>query len=85
MRQMAYDLRRLLRKGLIGRVPRTHRYQVTRAGRQLILFCTKLDTRALCRGLAQLYRPALPTKLSSAWQHFERAVDGLLTEAHLAA
>ncbi len=85
MRQMAYDLRRLRRKGLIERIPRTHRYQFTRAGRQLILFCTKLYSRALCRGLAQLYHPALPTKLGSAWQHFERAIDGLLAEARLAA
>lgn len=85
MRQMAYDLRRLLRKQLIARVPKSHRYRLTQLGRQLVLFCTKLYARVLCRGLAQIQHPTVPTKLSAAWHGFERAVEGLLNEARLAA
>ncbi len=51
---MAYNLRRLIRKGLIERLPRSHRYRLTDLGRQLILFCAKLHTRVLCSGLRQL-------------------------------
>ncbi len=54
-RQMAYDLRRLVRKGLLERIPRTFRYQLTDHGRQLILFCAKVYQRVIGRGLARLH------------------------------
>lgn len=44
--QMTYDLRRLLRKGIIRREPGKNRYTLlTPYGRRVILFFTKLNVR----------------------------------------
>jgi len=83
--QMAYDLRRLRRKQLIARVPKTFRYHLTALGRQLIIFCTKLYSRVLCRGLGQL-EPSYPTvQLNRILRQFEKSLDALLEEARMAA
>jgi hypothetical protein len=59
IRQMAYDLRRLARKGLLERLPDCNRYQLTDLGRRLVAFCAQLYNRVFYRGLAQLH-PATP-------------------------
>jgi hypothetical protein len=85
-RQMAYDLRRLVRKGIIARVPRTHRYELTDAGRLLILFCSRLYAHALCPGLGQLLAPPdQPSPLATAWRRFDDRVVDLLDAARAAA
>ena len=38
--QMTYDLRRLRRKGLIRRIPKSQRYQLTAFGRRTAVFFT---------------------------------------------
>jgi hypothetical protein len=89
-RQMTYDLRRLRRKGLICRVPRSHRYQLTRDGRQLAVFLTKTYTRIVNPSLAEL-DPTLPepiarrTPLGRPWREFERALAQRITDAALTA
>jgi hypothetical protein len=52
--QMTYHLRRLRLHGLIGRIPGTHRYRVTRQGWRTALFCTRTFNRLLRPGLAQI-------------------------------
>jgi hypothetical protein len=52
--QMTYHLRRLRLHGLIERVPKTHRYQVTDSGWRTALFCTRVYSRVLRPGLAQV-------------------------------
>jgi hypothetical protein len=89
-RQMTYDLRRLRRKGLIQRIPRTQRYQLTREGRRLAVFFTKTYTRIVNPALAEL-DPTLPTEiarrepLATAWHAFERALDDKIKQAAIAA
>jgi hypothetical protein len=89
-RQMTYDLRRLRRKGLIARVPRTQRYQLTSEGRRLAVFFTKTYTRIVCPSLAEL-DPALPdpiarrTPLGRPWRDFEHALDQRIDDAALTA
>src|SRR5207245_5694250 len=56
-RQMTYDLRRLRRKGLIRRVPRSQRYQLTRDGRRTAVFFTKTYTRIVDPSLGELAPP----------------------------
>ena len=85
MRQMAYDLRRLIRKGLIERLPRSHRCRLTDLGRQLILFCPKVYTRVVCGGLRQFDVGHPPTQLNIAWRSFEVALNSLLQQARLTA
>jgi hypothetical protein len=53
-RQATYDLRRLKRKGLIQRVPATHRYQLTPLGGRVAVLFTKTYGRVLAPGLVQL-------------------------------
>jgi hypothetical protein len=85
-RQMTYDLRRLRRKGLIRRVPRSQRYQLTSDGRRLAVFFTKTYTRIVCPALAEL-DPKLPnhiartTALGRPWREFEHALDQRIAAA----
>jgi len=52
--QMTYALRRLRLKGLIERIPHTHRYGLTELGLKVVTFFTKLHHRLFCPGLAAL-------------------------------
>jgi len=89
-RQMTYDLRRLRRKGFIQRIPRTHRYQLTREGRRLAVFFTKTYTRIVNPSLAEL-DPTLPadvaarTPLATAFRAFEREIEEKIKQAAIAA
>jgi hypothetical protein len=57
--QMTYHLRRLRLHGLIERLPASHRYQVTEFGWRVALFFSRVYTRVLRPGLAQIV-PAAP-------------------------
>ena len=70
--QMTYHLRRLRRHGLIERIPRSHRYRVTRRGWRTVLFCTRLYNRALRPGLALI----MPEEARDD-SELRRAFDGL--------
>jgi hypothetical protein len=85
MCQMAYDLRRLCRKGLLQRLAGANRYQLTDLGRQHILFCAQVYSRVFCSGLAQL-RPDYPSNaLNTAWRTFDAKLGDLVNKGHLAA
>jgi len=87
-RQMGYDLRRLARKGLLHRPPRTLRYELTPYGRRVALFLTKLRLRLLRPGL-QAADPqislATPPPVRLAFDQLDIALDAMLDAARLAA
>jgi hypothetical protein len=89
-RQATYDLRRLIRKGLIQRLPGTQRYLLTPLGRRVAVLFTKAYGRVLAPGLATL-DPALPaelvgrTPLAVAWRGFNHALDTYIDQQVLAA
>jgi len=89
-RQATYDLRRLKRKGLIVKVPRTWRYQLTTLGRRVAVLFTKTYGRVLAPGLSAL-DPRLPedlagrSQLAVAWRRFERVLDDFIEEELVAA
>jgi hypothetical protein len=85
--QITYDLRRLRVHGLIERIPRTHRYQVTDTGLRHALFLTRLHTRFLRPGLAGLTSPSppVPSRLRAADRAYRDAIDELARNAGLAA
>jgi hypothetical protein len=56
--QISYDLRRLCVHGLIERIPRTHRYQVTDTGLRHALFLTRLHIRFPAPRARRTYQPA---------------------------
>ena len=84
--KMTYDLRRLRQHGLIERIPRTFRYQVTTTGLAHALFLTRLHDRFLRTGLATLTAPASSTRdLAAATRAYTSAIDDLARQAGLAA
>jgi hypothetical protein len=89
-RQATYDLRRLIRKGVIIRIPHTNRYQLTPLGRRVAVLFTKAYGRVLTPGLAAL-DPRLPPEVSArsplaqAWRQLDRTIDDFIAERMVAA
>ncbi len=85
--RMTYQLRRLRLHGLIERVPRSHRYQVTARGLRIALFCTRVQARLFRPGLAAIMPDAVggDGRLRRAFEQLDRAMDQWCAEAKLAA
>jgi hypothetical protein len=83
--QAAYDLCRLPRKGLLTRLPRSHRYQLTAQGRLWVTFCSSLYSRVLCPGLRQHRLDQPPGPLGAAFRAYTAAVDAHLVAVRRAA
>jgi len=75
--QLTYDLRRLRLHGLIERLPKRHRYQVTDFGLRVALFVPRLWARTLRPGLATVMPDAAQndTALRRAFERLEHAMD----------
>lgn len=89
-KKASYDLRRLVRKGFVERVPRTHTYRVTDEGRRVASFFTKLAARVVMPVLTELEQPLrprapAPPAIVTAWRHYERQVNDLIAAARLSA
>jgi hypothetical protein len=80
--QMTYDLRRLRRKGLIQRVPRTNTYVLTPEGIRVTVFYTKVYGRLLRPLLAIDHPPAAP-ELRHALRVIDSHVLGSIDRARL--
>lgn len=84
--QMTYDLRRLRRKGLIRRIPKSQRYELTEYGRMIAVFFTKTYVRILNPSLGEL-DPKLPNEiadhhpLARHWRAYEHALDQRIAAA----
>jgi len=85
--QMTYDLRRLRLKGLIHRIPKTHRYTATTYGLKVAFFYSKLYLRILRpHWNALLPDPdQLPRSLRLVLDHLDAEIEKLHQEAALAA
>lgn len=85
--QMTYDLRRLRLKGVIHRIPKTHRYTATSYGLKVAFFCAKLYLRILRPEWTALLPPedSVPRPLRAALDHLEEVVRKIHEEAHIAA
>src|SRR5713101_7831289 len=85
--QMTYDLRRLRLKGLIQRIPKTHRYTTTSYGLKVSFFYSKLYLRILRPQWNALLPDAdhLPRSLRAALDQLDAEIQKLHQEAALAA
>ena len=84
---VTYQLRRLRLHGLIERIPKTFRYQVTDFGLRVALFFTRTYNRLLRPGLAAAL-PALrsiATPLRRAFDALTAQIDTMINQANLAA
>jgi hypothetical protein len=85
--QMTYDLRRLRLKGLIHRIPKTHRYTVTSYGLKVAFFSAKLYLRILRPEWPAMLPTTdpLPRPLRAALDSLDAAIRTIHEEAVLAA
>jgi hypothetical protein len=75
--RMTYDLRRLRLHGLIERIPKSHRYEVTPAGLRLALFFSRTYARLLRPKLAQIMPGGPPgdSPLRAAFDRLQIEID----------
>jgi hypothetical protein len=85
--RMTYDLRRLRLHGIIERIPRTHRYQLTPAGLRIALFFSRTYARLLRPKLAEIMPQAPPIRsaLRSAFDCLDAEIHACCEEEKLAA
>lgn len=89
-RHASYDLRRLVRKGLIVRIPHSHAYHLTPAGRAVAVLFLKAHGRILGPGLS-LFDRALPpdvaraSPVALAWRRLDTALDDFMERQMIAA
>jgi hypothetical protein len=86
--RMTYDLRRLRLHGLIERIPRTHRYQLTPNGLRIALFFSRTYLRLLRPKLAEVIPKAAPpaqTPLRIAFDRLTAEIDACCEEQRLVA
>jgi len=78
---MTYDLRRLRRKGIIYRVPKTNRYVVTPYGRKVCRFFSRLNARVFRPTFLAITNPEpslYPQSLRKAFERVDREIDRLI-------
>jgi len=85
--QLTYQLRRLRLHGLIERIPRSHRYQLTDFGLRAALFLTRLYSRTIRPGMSLIDPQALPSRhaLQRAFNNLEQQIHTFCQEQKLAA
>ena len=81
----AYDLARLQGKGLIVRLPHSHRYQLTELGMRMSTIFTEVHSQVLCAGLTELHPDHPPTPVNTAYRAFQKAVRQKLVGVRMAA
>jgi hypothetical protein len=85
--RMTYDLRRLRLHGIIERIPRSHRYQLTPSGLRIALFFSRTYIRLLRPTLAGIMpqTPPTTTRIRTAFDRLQLAIDECSQEQRLAA
>jgi hypothetical protein len=85
--RMTYDLRRLRLHGIIERLPRSHRYQVTTPGLRIALFFSRVYTRLLRPRLSELMpdTAGIATPIRFAFDRLQSAIDSACEDQKLAA
>jgi hypothetical protein len=85
--RMSYDLRRLRLHGIIERIPRSHRYQLTPSGLRIALFFSRTYARLLRPTLAEIMPEAPPTRkpIRVAFEKLQSVIDACCENQRLVA
>lgn len=85
--RMTYDLRRLRLHGIIQRIPRSHRYQLTANGLRIALFFSRTYTRLLRPALADILAPPddVHSPIRTAFDRLDSAILTFAKDSRLAA
>ena len=81
----SYDLRRLRLRGLVQRLPRSHRYRVTQAGQRVALCYCRGQRRVLDPALSAVFDDNAPPALGRLVERFDHHIDRLWQGERLAA
>ena len=81
----SYDLRRVRLRGLVQRLPRSHRYRVTEAGQRVALCYCRGQSRVLGPALSALFDDKVPPALARLVERFDHHIDRLWQGERLAA
>ena len=81
---MTYDLRRLRLHGLIERIPKSHRYQVTDLGYRAALLLHRTYARTIRPTLSAAQDPRYPNRLRRALDHVDE-IERIWRENRIAA
>ncbi len=84
---VTYDLRRLRLHGLIKRIPRSHRYEVTQSGLRYALFFTRTYDRLLRPGLSRVLpdQAVVDSTLRASFRRLEAAMAQWAEQATVAS
>ena len=84
---MTYDLRRLRLHGIIERIPRSYRYQLTPEGLRITLFFSRTYARLLRPKLAEIMPqgPPATSPLRAAFDRLNAQIDACCERERLAA
>jgi hypothetical protein len=80
--RMGYELRRLRLRGLIHRLPKTHRYRLTDEGLRTALFYTRLYSRLLRPAMAPV-TPSCDPASQKAFSSAQAAIDKWCNDVHI--
>ena len=80
-----YDLGRLRQRGLIEKIPRTHRYRVTALGHRVALCYCRTHRRVLSPALAAVVDDRAPPRLGRLIRRFDNHIERLSKGQTLAA
>ena len=85
--RMTYDLRRLRLHGIIERIPRSHRYQLTPDGLRIALFFSRTYARLLRPVLADIMPQSPPNRspVRAAFGRLQAAIDACCEDQKLVA
>ena len=85
--RMSYDLRRLRLHGLIQRIAKTNRYQLTAQGLKVAMFFSRTYARLLRPGLSEITDSVAPahSPLRAAFDRLQSAIDQRCQDIKLAA
>jgi len=85
--RMTYDLRRLRLHGLIHRIPKSQRYDVTPTGLRIALFFSRTYARLLRPKLAEIMSVGTPgdSSLRSAFDRLQEEIDRCCEDQKLVA
>ena len=84
-RQATYDLRRLRLRGMIERIPSSHRYRLTQTGHRVALAYCRIHRRTLSPALAAAFDDKVPPKLGRILHSLDHEVSKLWEGQPLAA
>ena len=85
---MTYHLRRLRLHGIIERIPRSHRYQLSPEGLRIALFFSRTHARLLRPKLAEIIpkiAPPIQTPLRQAFDRLTAEIDACCQQERLVA